>query len=431
MTPRSKTRGFTLTELMVAVTGGLFVSLAVFALAREGSRFYTREQRASDATLSAVIGFERLRTDIARAGFLSTPNVLKDPLLCGAPDGTWPTELGKLASVRIEQSSTTPTGSPANTTLNANNRFPARILLTGSYSAPEQFPIWNVDTVGGNYIVYLQFRTGPLGRMGYLAADAATQLAMLRSVFGAGRGLRIQDQSGQIQFATISDVTAGAQPSITLLQTPELKFRDAATSICGLKGNVTGATVNPVNFIRYDVRSLTSNPDYAAIYPTGTGGTTNAQIGDTDRTELTRVELDTSGNPIQGTEELVSQFAVDLKFSLTVATSLVGGSDPQLETVPDDDVSTTWAGDITGLPGNSGPERIKSVRVRLSVRSREADRGEDINPTTVTDPTVAPGFYRIGLGNPDKSIAPPGPPFARVRNLQADVALNNQMGIFW
>ena len=30
MTPRSKTRGFTLTELMVAVTGGLFISLAVF-----------------------------------------------------------------------------------------------------------------------------------------------------------------------------------------------------------------------------------------------------------------------------------------------------------------------------------------------------------------------------------------------------------------
>lgn len=426
MTSRSRTRGFTLTELMVAVTGGLFVSLAVFALAREGSRFYQREQRMSDATLSAVIGFERLRTDIARAGFLGTPNVLKDPNLCGAPDGAWPLELARLASVRIEQSATTATGSPVNTTLNANNRFPARILLTGSYSAPEQFPIWNVETQGSNYNVYLQYRTGPLGRMGYLAADAATQLAMLRNVFGStgGRGLRIQDQSGQIQFATISDVTAGLQPYVTLTQTPPLKFRDEAASVCGLKGNVTGATVNPINFIRYDVRSLSSNTDYEAIYSTGTGGTSNAQIGDADRTELVRVELDTSGTPIQGTEELVAQFAVDLKFSLTVATSMGAGSDPTLETVPDDDVSTTWAGDIAGLPGNSGPERIKSVRVRLSVRSREADRGEDINPTTVTDPTVAPGFYRIGLG-------PPGPPFARVRNLQADVALHNQMGIFW
>jgi hypothetical protein len=409
---------------MVAVTGGLFVSLAVFALAREGSRFYQREQRASDATLSAVIGFERLRTDIARAGFLGTPNVIRDPHRCGTIDGTWPAELGKLSALRIEQSSTAATGSPANTTLNANSRFPAAIQLAGSYSASEQFPIWNVETSGGNYIVYLQFRTGPLGRMGYLAADAATQLAMLRNVFGAGRGLRIQDQSGEVQFATISDVTAGAQPSVTLTQTPQLQFRDLATT-CGLKGNVTGATVNPINFIRYDVRSLSANTDYAPIYAN------NNQIGDADRTELARVELDTSGDPIQGTEEMVAQFAVDLRFSLTVATSVVGGSDPVLETVPDDDVSTTWAGDITGLPGNTGPERIKSVRVRLSVRSREADRGEDISSATVTDPSVAPGFYRIGLGNPAISVAPPGAPFARVRHLQADVALNNQMGIFW
>lgn len=421
MNTRSRTRGFTLTELMVAVTGGLFVSLAVFALARDGSRFYQREQRVSDATLSAVIGFERLRTDIARAGFLSTPNVLRDPNLCGTPDGTWPQQLGKLASVRIEQSATVAAGSPSNTTLNANGRFPAAIVLSGSYSAPEQFPIWNVDTQGATYVVYLQHNTGPLGRMGYNAAAAATQLAMLRGVFGTGRGLRIQDQSGDIQFATISDVTAGTQPSVTLTQTPQLQFRAAGSNLCGLKGNVTGATVNPINFIRYTVASLSGNSDYDPIYAI------NNQIGDGDRTELVREELDTSGTVIQGTQELVAQFAVDLKFSLTVATAVVGGSDPLIQAVPDDDVSTTWAGDIAGLPGNSGPERIKSVRVRLSVRSREADRGEDM-PVTAD---IAPGFYRVGLGNPAISVAPPGPPYARVRNLQADVALNNQMGIFW
>jgi hypothetical protein len=421
MYTRSKTRGFTLTELMVAVTGGLFVSLAVFALARDGSKFYQREQRVSDATLSAVIGFERLRTDIARAGFLSTPNVRKDPNLCGTPDGTWPQELASLASVRIDQSASVAAGSPANTTLNANGRFPAAIQLSGSYSAPEQFPIWNLQTQGATYIVYLQHNTGPLGRMGYNAADPTTQRAMLLGVFGIGRGLRIQDQSGDLQFGTISDVTEGIQPSITLTQSPVLQFRDAGNNLCGLKGNVTGATVNPVNFIRYDVRSLSGNADYAPIYAN------NNQIGDADRTELVREEFDTSGNPIQNTQELVAQFAVDLKFSLTAATSVAGGSDPLIQAVPDDDVSTTWAGDIAGLPGNSGPERIKSVRVRLSVRSREADRGEDM-PVTAD---IAPGFYRIGLGNSAISVAPPGPPFARVRNLQADVALNNQMGIFW
>jgi len=56
--------------------------------------------------------------------------------------------------------------------------------------------------------------------------------------------------------------------------------------------------------------------------------------------------------------------------------------------------------------------------VRLSVRSREADREADILP----GPGVAAGFYRIGLG-PDGTA-----PFARVRTVQADIALRNQMG---
>ncbi len=410
---RRRARGFTLTELMVAVTGGLFVSLAVFALAREGSRFYQREQRAADATLSAVIGFERLRTDIARAGFLGTPNVTKDPHLCGTAGGAgWPVMLSSLASLRINQNLGAVAGSPANPTLNDNNVFPASLVLMGSYSAVDEFPIWNIDATGGVYEVYLQWRTGPLGRMGY--ETSTTQLEMLQDIFGAGRGLRIQDQSGEIQFGTIQSVTAGNQPRVTLSQAPQLVFRQAGGT-CGLKGNVTGATVNPINFIQYDVRNLAANTDYAPIYAN------NNQVGDTDRTELARVELDTSGAPIQGTEELVSPFAVDLKFSLTVATSITGGSDPVIEAVPDADVTANWAGDVVGLPANMGPERIKSVRVRLSVRSREGDRGEDIQPNGL----IAPGLYRIGLG------ASATAPFARVRNLEGDVALNNQMGIFW
>jgi Tfp pilus assembly protein PilW len=45
-------RGFTLVELMVALSGGLFISLAVFALARDSGRFYQRESRIANATVS-------------------------------------------------------------------------------------------------------------------------------------------------------------------------------------------------------------------------------------------------------------------------------------------------------------------------------------------------------------------------------------------
>ena len=76
--------GFTLVELMVALTGGLFISLAVFALSRDSGRFYQSETRLANATVGGMLGFERLRTDIARAGFLISPNAVRDPRLCGS-----------------------------------------------------------------------------------------------------------------------------------------------------------------------------------------------------------------------------------------------------------------------------------------------------------------------------------------------------------
>ena len=39
-------------ELMVAMTGGLFLSIVVFALSRDASRFYQRESRVANATAS-------------------------------------------------------------------------------------------------------------------------------------------------------------------------------------------------------------------------------------------------------------------------------------------------------------------------------------------------------------------------------------------
>ncbi len=418
--------GFTLVELMVAVTGGLFISLAVFALASDASRFYRSESRISDATMNALVGFERLRNDIARAGFLATPNVLRDPRLCGDPvaDPSWPTELKRLASLRIEQG-----GSPGSGTLTANGLSPDSITLAGSYSSVDEFPVWNVQNTGANFIVFLQKNAGPLARLGY--NDPSTdQVALLTSLFGPGRALRIVDQAGEIQFATIEGVAAGTSPQVILTRNPILRFREGPGNVCGLKGNVTGAMVNVVNFVRYDVRNLKTQPAtvgattaYAPVY--GNYGDPAAAAWEADRTELVRVELDTSGNAIEGTEELVAELAVDFKLGLTVVQNVLNNTDPTLQTfVPGDSQIANFASDITGLNNpNQGPQRVRAVRVRFSVRSRIPDRDGPIVGASGTP--VAVGTYRVGLG--------PGgtTPFARVRTLQADVTLNNQVGKLW
>ncbi|HVR19986.1 MAG TPA: prepilin-type N-terminal cleavage/methylation domain-containing protein, partial [Polyangiaceae bacterium] len=123
-------RGFTLVELMVALSGGLFLSVMVFALARDTSRFYQRENRLANATLAGMMGFERLKADIARAGFLSTPNIVSDPMVCMNPAAGRPAMLQTLASIRIN-----PNTPAANAALALNGLTPDELILAGSYQA--------------------------------------------------------------------------------------------------------------------------------------------------------------------------------------------------------------------------------------------------------------------------------------------------------
>jgi type II secretory pathway pseudopilin PulG len=410
-------RGFTLVELMVALTGGLFVSVIVFVLARDGSRFYQRESRVANATLASIVGFERLRSDLVRAGFLTSPNVRIDPSVCGNPanNANWvgTPELQRMASLRI-----LPGGSPDNDTLDANVLNPDRIVLAGSFASVDQFPVRTVLLGGGGFQVFLQEFSGPMARLGYsAAADAPSQAALLATVFGVGRALRVVDKSGRQHFGTITAVQGGAQPMVALSSNPALNFRGPG-NLCGLKGNETGALANVVNFVQYDIRSLQNdsnfggaNPNYAPIYA--------AQgPGDADRTELVRVELNTAGAYIAGTEEVVAEYAVDLRFGISVTQNT--GSDPVVGAVADGEIAQ-WAGTTVGMAVNRGPQRVRAVRARLSVRSREADRDGAINPSG----TVAQGLYRIDLGLQGTSS------FARVRTVQTDVALRNQVGVTW
>jgi hypothetical protein len=399
---RHPARGFTLVELMVAMVGGLFVSMAVFSIAKHSSSFSMRQSRAADATLQNVVGFERLRADISRAGFLSTPNMVDDPAICRGV--VYPAWLRRMASIFIE-----PVPPPLPTEMTVNGFTPQRIVLSGSYASGNQFAVREI-VPGPPVQVVLQPNRLGMAEIGYPGAPVAATLAR---IFSAGRALRLVDKTGRVQFAQIAGVTGGANPAITLAVNPALQFRSGSGVGCGIEGLGTGMVANVVNIIRYDLQNLNvgTQPSYAPMFRSGPSY-------EATRRELIREELDLDGNPIAGTLELISEYAVDLGFSL-----LVSQGNTALVPVDPDNVPA-----YAGLPGTlgagQGPQRIRAVRVWLSTRSQEADRTAQV---VYTAGVPGPTHLRMSMD----PTGPDLPPFARVRTLQTTVPLNNQATVVW
>jgi hypothetical protein len=396
-------RGFTLVELMVAMVGGLFVSMTVFAIAKHSSSFSMQQSRIADTTLQTTVGFERLRNDISRAGFLSTPNIVDDPAVCRAP--VYPAWLGRLASVFIEPVPL----AQLSTESTVNGFAPQRIVLAGSYSSGNEFAVRRIDAGPPVQVVLQPNRLG-MAEIGYPAAPVP---ATLSKVFQTGRILRLVDLSGREQFGKIASVAGGADPTITLEVAPAVQFRAGSGVGCGISGFGVGVVASVVNIIRYDIRNL-NTPTEPGYKPMFRGGPSY----ESTRRELIREELDLDGNTIDGTLELISEYAVDLGFSL-----FVSQANTTLTAVAPADVPG-YAGVPGTLPTGQGPQRIRAVRAWLSTRSQEADR----NAQLIYAPAVpGPPLLRMSLDPTNRAL----PPFARVRTLQSTVPLNNQASIPW
>jgi len=389
-------RGFTLVELMVALSGGLFLSAVVFALSRDTTRFYQREARVAGATFAGLVGFERLKSDIRRAGYLSTPNIQTDPLMLAPPGTGAAAMVQSLAGLRI----TPDTPNHASNAAFAANALagqtltPDQIVLSGSYTITDEF---SVAEFAGQTI-FLQVNAPSMARLGYIGATTAAQTALLSNVFQTGRLIRLVDRGGRVQFGSVAAVNGGATPSVTL-----------AAPLIARGGNGTGGSVNVVNLIRYQIRDLQTeaDPRWAPLYAASAGAP-----GEGARTELVRDELNAAGTAIVNSSDIVAEYAVDLSFAVTG--QLAGGLPvaPAVFSAPGDaDFAAFFAPAATG----DRPQGVRSVRVRLSVRSREADRSANISG--------AAGVYRFRLGANEG--------WARVRTFQADVSLPNQAGVLW
>ena len=428
---RAEGRGFTLLELLVAVVAGLFVVMAAFLLARGSTSLFGSENNAGTAQLNLRLGLDRLRSDISRAGYMTTPNVALDPDVCPRPS-----PMIRLQSIYLQQGGSY-VDTKAGSDLNGLN--PDSIIVTGNFSGTDQYLVSSVEPGGASgAIVYLQRNFGAVQRLlttaggdGGGAGVALSTQNVLDATFPKGKYLRIVNPLGASQFMIINGASmttlsgSGALvPTVQIAAMPVAVDPANPNKRCGISGYGLGSTVNTVDFVRYSLRNLSALAPWAYSSPVGDSGAGQPEKYDLVRSE---VKADGSDDVPTGTAtgpvpmQIVAEYVVDMKFAFTTDSGTVTTGafrEPKLVVYPfDDPTGVALAGDVTPAGSTAAPQRIRSVRYQITTRTAYADRSDPIG--------------EAGSGLLRYRMPPLGAFYARARTDVGEITLLNQRGVTW
>jgi hypothetical protein len=451
MTPRpraDRTRGgqegFTLIELTVSLVAGLIVALGIVGMSRDATHTFHEEMRSSAAEANLRTGIDRLRADLARAGYMSTGNILQDPLIARAP-GASPIQnsmflgIAGLASLTLYQgqSMATPLSAVQTTPLT-----PDRLRIAGNMTSTDQYEVSTIQpaagSCGGQKIV-LDGTSPSMYRVIGLGSAPAQELNNIFQPTTGGSGqfiVRIVDKTGFAQFVATCAVNptgidgAGTQPQPWIAIDPNtpIQLANQTGTVGGISGYGTGTLVNAVQIVEWQLMPATAEPAQYTASLSGTPLSPNTTDG--TKYDLVRSYVDAlTGQAIAATTEVVAEYAVDFTVAFSVDAGL-SGLQPNIVIFPFGDTANVpqWAPDMVAkapAPG-TGAQRIRSVRVRLATRAAEADRTDNV---LVTNAAVGDtSMYRYCLlpaGCP--AVNPNNAPnFARVRTVTSEVAMVNQ-----
>jgi prepilin-type N-terminal cleavage/methylation domain-containing protein len=368
--PRARARrGFTLLEMMVAFSAGAIALVAIYYIGAASSRHFQEQQRISMAQSSLRIGFEQLRRDISRAGYL-----------------------GAAWSVRVQQC--------VNPTVNVqavqlqdradsaelpnaglNNVQADRLTLTGNYVTADEYLMVGINAAGN------QARLQPAWqsfRRSFLFQDLSFNDQGFLATFAPGRVLRIRTQQGNNFFVNITGRSGGSGLNPTITFTPAMPIGGSCT-----QGLADGASVAPISRHEYRVMDFASTATGAQLLGRNI-------VAGTRGPHLVRQEITFAGAPIAGTERVLFDYVADFDVDMFVDTRAIGANVPVI--VLRDDAAAAAV-------STARPDSIRSLVVRVATR------------TSGEDPRVDPS---IGY---DINIAAVGA--ARMRRITSEIALPN------
>ncbi|MEZ4392023.1 MAG: prepilin-type N-terminal cleavage/methylation domain-containing protein [Polyangiales bacterium] len=402
---RHPQRGYTLVELLISMLITAVTVVALYQVSRSATDTFNQQQRAAEMQLRLRFAMETLRADVARAGFMMTPNSATDPRVCPRP-------MIPLQAIEVSRDST-----PA-IPLPTDNGFvrPARLRMVGNYASLDEY---RVAGINGSTIT-LQNQTPQWAQI-----DSAPEMTRIFiGPVGGRRLLRITSNTGSVQFVQVTGVawqpsSGTALPTLTVSPAPVLIGEGMGMGTqCGVSGLDVGATVSPLLMVEYGIDSLFNDPTqrirHRETYP---ADDTVAAL----KTDLVRREFNIQPDIVEnvGAARVVGEYGVDLDVGLALDDGTPVGSltgPPAMRTLGiGDPAIETLAGNVNALGATTAfPQRVRALIVRLSVRDRDQDPSFGwVARTAATEPLT-----RLRVFN-DR------PGAARVRTLTTEVALPN------
>jgi prepilin-type N-terminal cleavage/methylation domain-containing protein len=370
--------GFTLIELMVALTIAAMVIGTVYAISGWSARHFQEQQRIAQLQLGTRLAMDRIRRDIDRAGAMATSDSNLDRPCPQRPSPR------RVVAVQLVDNSPLSRGALAVIPAIGDNRVQAdAIRLVGNFSSSDSYLSRGVNSAGDTLFVQMSRQSF---RRSFAADPNATVFdsAVFREVFAPGRMLHVWSTTNHHYYFHIVDAGITGADAWIRINPPY------PPGACG-DALLENAIIAPVSEIEY---ALSSRP--ADLLPVRDPMVTGPM------TALVRRELHMATGAVLN-ERTVLEWAVHFDVDAAVDTAGVGL--PPVITRLDD------AAAAAAVAAN--PSRVRSLFVTIAARTPE----QDPRFPWVAPPPGAPlSRFRVF---PDRRGA------ARVRVATQEIALLN------
>lgn len=384
--PPARSAGFTLVELMVALTVTAAVVATIYTIGGASARNFHEQQRISQLQLAVRMAMDRLRRDLERAGMHG---------------------VGATAAVRLGH-----TPPAAFAAVNLRNDDPgsraALSAIPGASSNPTQA---DAISITGNFVTSDAYLVRSIAQNGMrIELQCAWQgfrrsfsdtvadprgntfdAALFRQVFSVGRMLHLQTLNDYHFFVRITgaSLVQGPTPEATRAQidvTPALPIGGLQ-----MQGLGEGSLVAPITEIRYQL--MEPAPDLPAVAdPLVTG----------PRTVLARIEREIGTGAVLS-QQTVLEWAVHFDVDAVVDVALPGNP-PNLQVLDDAAAQAAVA---------ANPQNVRALLVEIAARTAEQDPQFPFVPSP---PAIGPSSYLVFPGRPGA---------ARLRSARAEISLPN------